>query len=304
MYLFANFAPPNVFCEWGKTQYQFQESKLIRIFSKLKNESPYNLPMQKSDLLSLYDTHMRINLRLPGVAFERTPRLVRDLDPASSSGFIDYAALDDSSADAEIDAQIAYYSSLNLPFTWKVYGHDHPADLCRRLASRGFTISEPSTLMLLDLAGSPAVLAPAPLPPQVTRLEGEEAIEAVVRVEETVYGSPRDWLRGYLKHLHAVRPDLLSLFGAVVEGQVVSAGWIIYYEGSPFASILGGATLPDYRSRGFYTALLAVRAREAQKRGTRFLAVDASPMSAPILARHGFIALEQTTYCRWSPPAD
>jgi len=261
--------------------------------------------MQNSDLLSLYDTHMRIDLRLPGVTFERSPRLVRDLDPASSSGFIDYAALDDAAAaDAEIDAQIAYFKSLTLPFTWKVYDHDRPADLRRRLAARGFTVSEPSTLMLLDLAGSPVLLTPAPLPPEVHRLEGEDGIESVIRVEESVYGSPRDWLRGYLLHLHAVRPDLLSLFGAVVEDRVVSAAWIIYYEGSPFASILGGATLPDYRSRGFYTALLAARAREAHERGTRFLAVDASPMSAPILARHGFIALEQTTYCRWSPPAD
>lgn len=257
--------------------------------------------MQKSDLLSLYDTHMRINLRLPGVTFERTPRIVRDIDPASNAGFIDYAALEDASADSEIDAQIAYYRGLNLPFTWKVYDHDRPADLRQRLAARGFTVSEPTTLMILDLAESPAILAPAPLPPEVRRLEGEDAIESIVRVEEAVYGSPRDWLRAYLLHLHRARPDLLSLYGAVVSGQLVSAAWIIYYEGSPFASILGGATLPEYRARGFYTALLASRAREAHQRGVRFLAVDASSMSAPILAKHGFIALEQTTYCHWAP---
>jgi hypothetical protein len=257
--------------------------------------------MQKTELLSLYDTRMRLNLRLPGVTFERFARIVRDFDPASNAGFIDYAALDDTTADAEIDAQIAHFKAFNVPFTWKVYDHDQPADLRQRLAACGFTISEPSTLMVLDLADTPAVLTPAPLPPGVRRLDGEDAIEAVVRVEETVYGSPRDWLRGYLTHLHAARPDLLSLYGAVVEGQVVSAAWIIYYEGSPFASLLGGATLPEHRSRGFYNALLAARTREALERGVRFLAVDASSMSAPILARHGFTALEQTTYCRWSP---
>ena len=257
--------------------------------------------MQKSDLLSLYDAQMRITLQLPGVTFERSPRIVRDIDPASNSGFIDYAALDDASADAEVDAQIAYYKGLNLPFTWKVYDHDRPADLRQRLAARGFTVSEPSTLMVLDLAESPAILTPAPLPPEVHRLEGEDAVESVVRVEETVYGSPRDWLHAYLQHLQRARSDLLSLYGAVVAGEVVSAAWIIYYDGSQFASLLGGATLPRHRSRGYYTALLALRAREAHERGVRFLAVDASPMSAPILAKHGFTALEQTTYCRWSP---
>ncbi len=39
--------------------------------------------MQKSDLLSLYNAHMRVNLRLPGVTFERTPRIVRDLEPGA-----------------------------------------------------------------------------------------------------------------------------------------------------------------------------------------------------------------------------
>ena len=257
--------------------------------------------MQKSDLLSLYDAQMRIALRLPGVTFERSPRIVRDIDPSSNSGFIDYAALDDASADAEIDAQVAYYKGLNMPFTWKVYDHDRPVDLRQRLLARDFTVSEPTTLMLLDLAEFPAALAPALLPPEVRRLEGEDAIESVVRVEEAIYGSPRDWLRAYLQHLHRARPDLLSLYGAVVSGEVVSAAWIIYYDGSQFASLLGGATLPEYRARGFYSALLSLRAREARARGMRFLAVDASPMSAPILAKHGFIALEQTTYCRWTP---
>ena len=31
--------------------------------------------MQKSDLLSLYDAQMRITLQLPGVTFERSPRI-------------------------------------------------------------------------------------------------------------------------------------------------------------------------------------------------------------------------------------
>jgi hypothetical protein len=152
------------------------------------NESPFNLLMQKSDLLSLYDAHMRINLHLPGVPFERSARIVRDLDPATNSGFIDHAALDDATADAEIDAQIVHFKALNVPFTWKVHDHDQPADLRQRLAARGY-----------------------------------------------------------------------------------------------------------------YTGLLAARAREAHARGVRFLAVDASSMSASILARYGFTTFEQTTYYRWSP---
>ena len=49
-------------------------------------------------------------------------------------------------------------------------------------------------------------------------------------------------------------------------------------------------------------ALLAARMRAAQDRGMRFLVVDASSMSEPLLSKHGFLRLEHTSYCRWSPP--
>lgn len=57
---------------------------------------------------------------------------------------------------------------------------------------------------------------------------------------------------------------------------------------SDFAELHGGAVLPALRGRGVYTALFNVRAEEARRRGTEFLAVDAAPMSRPILLGKGF----------------
>jgi GNAT superfamily N-acetyltransferase len=257
--------------------------------------------MNTAEFLSLYDQQMRIHLRLPETVFENTGRIVRDHSTVENAGFIDYARLDESSADAEIAAQIAYYASLNMPFTWKVYDHDRPVDLRQRLASHGFKIGEPSTLMALDLQAPPAGLLTMEIPPCIQRITDDAGINAMVDVEESVYGSPREWLRKRLLSMQRNTPHLLSLYAAVVDKKIVSAAWIIYYEGTQFASLLGGATLPEHRSHGYYTALLAVRAREALSRGVRSLVVDASPMSAPVLAKHGFEPLEQTTYCRWSP---
>ncbi|MYR23936.1 GNAT family N-acetyltransferase, partial [Streptomyces sp. SID6137] len=47
--------------------------------------------------------------------------------------------------------------------------------------------------------------------------------------------------------------------------------------------------------RGLYRALVAHRARIAAARGCRYLQVDASPMSRPILERLGFLPLSITT---------
>jgi hypothetical protein len=49
------------------------------------------------------------------------------------------------------------------------------------------------------------------------------------------------------------------------------------------------------RGQGIYRALIAYRARLAAGRGYRYLYVDASPDSQPILARPGFSHLARTT---------
>ena len=69
-----------------------------------------------------------------------------------------------------------------------------------------------------------------------------------------------------------------------------------YHLHSQFAGLWSGATLPAYRRRGLYTAVLAVRVQEAIRRGYHFLTIDASPMSRPIVARHGFQLLTYACY--------
>lgn len=84
---------------------------------------------------------------------------------------------------------------------------------------------------------------------------------------------------------------------------VVSAAWIVFYPGTEFAGLWGGSTLAAWRGRGLYRALIAARARLAVARGVRYLQVDASDDSAPILRRLGFRAVTTTTAYVWAPPA-
>ena len=75
---------------------------------------------------------------------------------------------------------------------------------------------------------------------------------------------------------------------AYVDGLPASTGQISFYEGARFASLVGAATLPAYRGRGLYTALLAAQVQVARDRSVRFLDADASPMSRPIFEKYGF----------------
>jgi GNAT superfamily N-acetyltransferase len=74
-----------------------------------------------------------------------------------------------------------------------------------------------------------------------------------------------------------------------------------FLPGTDFASLWGGGTLPGWRGRGIYRALVAYRAQLAVARGYRYLQVDAMPASRPILERLGFTCLAHTTPYVWDP---
>jgi GNAT superfamily N-acetyltransferase len=71
--------------------------------------------------------------------------------------------------------------------------------------------------------------------------------------------------------------------------------------GTAFATLWGGSTLPAWRGRGIYRALVSHRARLADARGFSLLQVDASDDSRPILERLGLEAITTTTPYVYTP---
>ena len=97
-------------------------------------------------------------------------------------------------------------------------------------------------------------------------------------------------------------PERVSTWLAVAgDGTVVCAARVNFHAGTEFASLWGGSTLAAWRGRGIYKALVSRRADEAAERGLRFLQVDASPDSRPILERLGLRTLTTTTPWTWRP---
>lgn len=84
-------------------------------------------------------------------------------------------------------------------------------------------------------------------------------------------------------------------------GEPVSAARMELVPGARFAGLWGGGTVRDWRGRGIYRALVAHRARIAAARGHRYLQVDASAQSRPVLERLGFVPLTTTTPYVYTP---
>jgi len=253
-----------------------------------------------AELLEIFDREVRQTCEWTRTRREVLPNLVRyTLEGVGvGGGFVSWSRLTPENADAEIEAQVAFFRSLKSDFEWKVYSYDEPADLAKRLLAHGFSGDEPEALMVADMDDLPTEYWTMDLS-RVERVTTPEGIDDLVLMENEVWGKDLSGLGKGMKFDLEHHPDHLSVFVVRERKRVLSAAWTHYLLPTSFASFWGGSTLREYRRQGFYTALLAARAREAKARGYKFLTVDASPDSRPILEKHGFRCLGFSTPYEW-----
>jgi len=251
------------------------------------------------EVLALYDREQRREIEYPGMERQVLPGMVRHVRPKPGMSFVLYSDLDEVTADAAIDEQIAYFRANDLKFEWTVFGHDRPADLVARLVARGFEAEAPDDVMVLDVATAPPALLAEPAA-DVRRLTDPAQLGDVVSIMEAVWQEKFDWIHDRLGQAMRI-PGYLSVYVGYVEDTPACAGWIYFNKGH-FAGLWAGSTIERYRGRGLYSALLATRVREARARSVPYLTIDAGDMSRPIVARHGFVTITTVIDCGWPSP--
>lgn len=252
------------------------------------------------ELRAIYDREQRINVEYTGVRREVLPNLIRMIDPAGAMNSIIYTDLDEVNADEAIQAQIDYFG--DRPFEWKYFDYDHPGDLRDRLAAKGLTVGEAEAILVLPMDEIPEILL-QPVNHDVRRIDDPDAVPHILTVQTEVFEdtiqSGDDAIAAQLADELREDPAGLSVYAAYVDGVAASSAWVRFPADNRFASLWGGATLPQYRQRGLYSSLLAVRIQEAKQRGRQFITVDASPMSRPILEKFGFHLIAYSYPCQW-----
>ena len=113
---------------------------------------------------------------------------------------------------------------------------------------------------------------------------------------DAVWGHDSSWVNDSLRAEQRARPDLMT--ATVVEeaatGRVLSYAILRMTEGTDFCGLWGGSTLPDWRRRGLYRALVSHRAGVALERGFPYARVDTTPDSRPILVTLGMQPVADT----------
>lgn len=249
--------------------------------------------MDQAAALAAFDAQLRNVVRptLDGGRFERVGPVVRCVspDPHGWSG-VEWSDVDETTADAVIAEQIRFFTEAGRDFEWKYYAYDRPADLPERLLKAGLVPGEEEALMVAEAVDVPDI--PAPEGIRLVTVSDEDGLRQAKAVHDTVFGGDHtpmiDSMRERLPS-GAVAPVL-----ALAGDEAVCAARVDFHVGTDFASLWGGGTLPEWRGRGIYRALVSLRTKLAVERGYRYLRTDALPTSRPILEKLGFVRLTTT----------
>ncbi|MGY4541622.1 GNAT superfamily N-acetyltransferase [Arthrobacter sp. UYNi723] len=258
-----------------------------------------------TDILAAYDSQLR-RLVPPAVPAGHEYQLLGPLLRVTGQrrGFIESArdlGVEVGMLDRMIVEQREYFAGRGEAVEWKTRAHDFPADLESRLRAAGFVPEDRETV----LVGETAAMAGEPVVPegiQVRLARERPDLERIAAMKSEVWAADYSWVAADLQHRLASDPENLVVFLAEASGEVVSAAWLEINPGTDFAGLWGGSTLPAWRGRGIYKALVSARAQVAAARGVKYLQVDASADSEPILRRLGFRAITTTTPFVWTPP--
>ncbi|MEU5561969.1 GNAT family N-acetyltransferase [Micromonospora musae] len=262
--------------------------------------------LDAATLRAAYDAQLRPELPDPvpaGVTVEQDGPLYRvlGLDHGGFLTYRDLGGLAGAALDELIARQVELFRQRGERVEWKLAGHDEPADLADRLRSAGFVPEERETVVIGPVAPLAAALPVVPEGVRLREVTARADLDRIVAMEEEVWEADRSHLGTALEREIATDPQSITVVVAEAGETVVSAGWIRYLPGSGFASLWGGSTLPQWRRRGIYRALVVHRARLAAQRERTLLQVDASDDSRPILERLGLVAVTTTTPYVYTP---
>jgi GNAT superfamily N-acetyltransferase len=256
--------------------------------------------MDRDAVLAAFDEQVRRQPESaePQSRLERDDRVIRRVSAASGWNGVIWSGLDDRSADAVIAEQISRFAELSRPWEWKYYSYDRPPDQPRRLIAAGLSPEPMETLLVAEIADL-ALDTPAPAGVRLHEVVDERGVEALVQVHDEVFGAEHSALNAALGRtlLSALerQPATAAAVVAVAGELPIAAGRVEFNLGTDFASLWGGGTVPAWRHRGVFRSLVAHRAALASARGFRYLQVDASADSRPILQSLGFVELATTT---------
>jgi GNAT superfamily N-acetyltransferase len=258
-----------------------------------------------AEFLAAYDAQMRgwDSMLMPKGAHQEEDGPICRRWGLGLRGFVsalDLSPLAGPELDTLIQRQIEFFAERSLAFEWKTFSHDRTADLTGRLLSHGFV---PEVRENLVIGRVSAMNSQVKLPPGVTirQVRFRTDTDRMAELLTEIAGEDRSLLSQIFFNERRANPDHVFLLVGEFGGKLVATARLNLEPRTQFASFWSGSTRPEWRRQGIYRAMVAYRARLAEERGYRFLHVDATENSRPVLERLGFLTVGGTTPYIWTP---
>ncbi len=243
-------------------------------------------------LLNLLDWERQTAV-YPGVTRLSEGGVVKDISADGKSGEIVYSACSEAEIDQIIEQQMQAARHGRYELEWKVYGHDQPQCLGERLAAAGFEAGDKEAFMVVS-ANKETLERFGVISSDIRRVTSREDLRDYRLIREEVCGKNCEQEMEQYAFLLENHPSNMSVYVAYVDGEPAACGRIYFHQDSKFAGLYGGNTREQFRKRGLFTQIVAVRIREAVSRGVANIRVDALPTSEPILRKRGFEIVTHT----------
>jgi hypothetical protein len=262
------------------------------------------MPISDAELLHAIESGMLSLPEIPGLIDHLTLPGVQGrvtAAPSPLANMVGGATLTETNADSTIRELCRYFGDRGLPFGWLVGPSSTPVDLPSRLIAFGFTTGMAMAGMALrDLS-----VAIAQEPDVHVREAKETDDDVLTHIFSAGFGMPEEVSRIFLTAMRSgVGKHRQRLYLASLDGieEPVAAAAAMYFAGTPIIMLGGAATLPEYRSRGAYRALLARRLADARVDGREAAVIQAvRTTSAPICGRIGMVEMCALHMYVWAP---
>lgn len=188
------------------------------------------------------------------------------------------------------EARAAVAARAHVPIYWILDPETQPPDFADYLVRHGVDFDSEAAVMVLPIEST--IDGPDVDGLQIQDvLADRDGFRSAGDVNSQAFGSQRldDEVQERRRKNNLAAGNRRVLL-ATLDGEPAGAAGLTLWP--PDGAILnGGAVLPKFRGRGVYRALVAARLAMAREAGVEGLAVWGGKMSAPILARFGFVTV-------------
>lgn len=243
--------------------------------------------MCDSPIMYLYEKYERkAQLKERNVQRVADENIIKYIYKGSCPALIYYFKPVSLSINELIEREVAYFTAINQPFEWKVYGTDLPKDIGKKLLAKGFIKEDVESLLVCDIRNYQVNLI-TPNGVECQKATSKQMFREYLDIQNTEF--PLDVDEKINQHWREYKDDKnCTIYVVYLQGSPVASARINFTPDSMFAGIWAGTTLKEHRGKGYYQILLNYRINEAKQRGRQYIAIDALPTSRPIVEKNGF----------------